>query len=926
MFHNLGSILVKGLFRSAWPIIVFGLLMTALSVYYALNHLSMRTNRGDLVGTDLRIMQLSEEMDRQFGSRDNLAVVVENTDPKHCIQFVEALAAELRRYPQHFRELFYRVDPEKFKHWALLYLEQEQLKDLKTKFAEHQKELRALSDDPRLIKFFQVVNDELTRTMLGHLFTGFLEEKKQGESLPDLGLLQASLKQLEISLAGGSSFTSPLKGLIPGEMGDLSRAGYFFTENDKYLLLLVTTRQENFTATAEDVKLLRQVLDRVNIRFPGIQAGVTGPGALEADEMSEAMADVELASWVSIVGQMLLMVVFFRSLKRTLVQGAVLVIGLCWTFGIAALVVGHLNLLSIVFGPLLLGITVDFGIHWYARLEEEQGKQPRCTMGNLACTIRQASPGILYAALTAVISVCPLIFTWFKGLQELGLIITLGILVNIFACLVLLPALAIVTERWTPGPLAVECTGKPRSFLSLRWRRPGLPVALGLIVVALGGISLFYVPFDLNPLHLQNPRTESVVWEQKLIQGSKYSTSYGAMIVSSTKDLPSMTETLKKLDSVSHVESILSFLPTQVEAKQRLMAELRPLVTGISFAAAPPTHSDPQELASILGRIRFKLSQAEGQDWKPEDRPTQERLSEVNRMLLRVVTLLNDSNYPQATERLAGFEQKFISDLRDQWEFLRTNIYNAFSLPRLEDLPLSVRQRFISPEGCYLIRIFPSRDIWNPEPLGEFVRDLRSVNPDVIGDPVLLYVFTLAFRNACLWAAGISLIGIALTVAFLLRSLRLMILALVPLLVGTSLTLSLMWLLQVPFNQANVLFLPLILGEAVEYGIIILVRWQQEKSARVITLPAGTAKGVLLAALTTAVGFGSLMISGHQGTFSLGLLSTVGSLSVLLAALSVLPALLRLVREHYPENTVGIQPQTQLNQEKGPIVRRAKEI
>ncbi len=107
--------------------------------------------------------------------------------------------------------------------------------------------------------------------------------------------------------------------------------------------------------------------------------------------------------------------------------------------------------------------------------------------------------------------------------------------------------------------------------------------------------------------------------------------------------------------------------------------------------------------------------------------------------------------------------------------------------------------------------------------------------------------------------------------------------------------------LEVPFNQANVLFLPLILGEAVEYGIIILGRWQPEESARVITLPAGTAKGVLLAALTTAVGFGSLMISGHQGTFSLGLLSTVGSLSVLLAALSVLPALLRMVRERHAE-------------------------
>jgi len=899
--HPFGSSLVKALFRSAWPVIVFSLLITAFSVYYALNHLSMRTSRNDLVGTDLRIMRLSEAMDRQFGSRDNLAVVVQNSDPKHSIQFVEALAAELRQYPENFRELFYRVDPQKFKHWALLYLEQKQLRELKSKFSGHQKELRALSSDPRLNRFFQVVNEEITRAMLGHLFTGFLEEGPEKDKIPDLGLLQASLEQLEISLAEGSSYTSPLKSIFPGEMSDLGRAGYFFTENDKYLLLLVTTRQEGYTATAKDVKLLRQVLDRVKARFPGIHAGVTGPGALEADEMSEAMADVGLASTVSLVGQMLLMILFFRSLKRTLVQGAVLVIGLCWTFGIAALAVGHLNLLSIVFGPLLLGITVDFGIHWYARLEEEQGQQPLCTKDNLDCTIKQASPGILYAALTAVISVCPLIFTGFKGLEELGLIITLGILVNIFTCLVLLPSLAIVTERWTPEPVAGTCAVKPHAFLSIKWQRPGLMVVLGLIVTVLGGISLFHVPFDLNPLHLQNPATESVVWEQKLIHESKYSTSYGAMVVSRTEDLPGLTEALKKLDSVSHVESILSFLPAQVESKQRLLAELKPLVTGISLAAAPPTPSDPQELASILGRIRFKLSQAAESDWKPEDKPTQEKLLKVDSLLLRNMTLLSLGNNPQSTARLRVFEQKFISDLKDQWELLQGNLSHAFSPPRLEDLPQNVRQRFISDEGQYLVRIFPSRDIWNPGPLGEFVRDLRGINPDVIGDPVLLYVFTLAFRNACLWAAGVSLLGITLMVAFLLRSLRLTILALVPLIVGTSLTLCLMWLLAVPFNQANVLFLPLILGEAVEYGIIILVRWQQEKSARVITLPAGTAKGVLLAALTTAVGFGSLMISGHQGTFSLGLLSTVGSLSVLLAALSVLPALLRLVRERYPE-------------------------
>ena len=172
---------------------------------------------------------------------------------------------------------------------------------------------------------------------------------------------------------------------------------------------------------------------------------------------------------------------------------------------------------------------------------------------------------------------------------------------------------------------------------------------------------------------------------------------------------------------------------------------------------------------------------------------------------------------------------------------------------------------------------------------------LWQVDPNAVGDPVLLYVFTLGFRNSVLWATGIAVALIGAMLAIFYRSLKMAMLALIPLWVGASLTLCLMWITNLPFNQANVLFLPLILGEGIEFGIIILTRWQIEQAVRDITLPASTAKGVALAALTTTVGFGSLMVSGDRGTFSLGLLATIGSLSVLLASLSILPAFLNLM-------------------------------
>ncbi|MCL6621885.1 MAG: MMPL family transporter [Syntrophobacterales bacterium] len=881
--------------RLAWPIIILSLVLTGLSVYYSLTHLRFSLSRTELVASDLHLIRLTQELEREFGERDQFVVVVDNRDKGRSIAFAEALAEQLRRHRDRFPELFYRVDPEPFRKWALQYLKLRDLEELRAKLTEHRHILEAIAAEPTLVRFFQVVNQEITRAMISEVFTSFLEDKEE-EPIPDLTLFNATLRELERSLTGQGTYRSPLKTLLPGDLGDLSQEGYFFTDNDRYLLFLVTTRQDGFTNTNDDLALLRAEVAAVQARFPDLVVGVTGPAALSADEMAGAFADINLASWLSFFLQVAVMVVFFRSLKRPLVQGVVLAVGIAWTMGVATLVVGRLNILSIVFAPLMLGICVDFGIHWYSRLEEEQGSLPHCHDQIFERTIRGAGPGNFYAALAALVSILPLAFTGFQGLEELGIIVSLGILAYLPAIFVLLPALAYVTEgcrhrqdRSAPPPPAA-----PEPFFSLNWARPEVVVALGVLVTVLGTIGLWHVPFDLNPLRLQNQRTESVVWELKILQESRYSSSYGTMVTTDLAELPRKVAELKTKPTVSHVESILSFLPEDPESKLPLIADLAPLLTQVRFAPPPASEVevDLAELGAILGRIRFKLSQAKESDWKPGAKPAQEQLDEANLLLARLVPLLQGGG-PELAPRAREFQRHLFADFRDKWDLLVSNLNSG--TPALTDLPQAVRQRFVSPRDHYLIRIFPSIDIWDPEPLGRFVADLQSVDPNVVGDPVLLYVFNFAFKNACLWAAGVALLAIFLLLWFLLRSLSFALLALIPLIVGTALTLCLMWLLGLTFNQANVLFLPLILGEGIEYGIIILVRWKLEATARAITLPRSTAKGVALASLTTAFGFGSMMISGHQGTFSLGLLSTVGSLSVLAAALTVLPAFLRLM-------------------------------
>ncbi len=893
--------MIGGLQRAAWLIIGVALITAGLSVYYSVKHLAFRTSRSDLVASDQKLIARSEQIDKAFGSRDGLMVVAENHTPAHSIAFAEALAAELRHYPRQFPELFYRLNPEKFKHWALLYLPTEDLAKLKTNLLDNRQFLEGLSTSPHLTTFFQLINQEITRSMLGHLFTDFLADKKTEDKLPDLSLLNATLSQLDLQLAGDHPYVSPFNSLFPGDFADLSQEGYLFTANDKYLLFLITPEQDGYTTSARTLALLRQCVARVQARFPHLQAGVTGPTALEADEMSGAMKDIALATWLSLVGQMLLLILFLRSLKRPLMECLTLVIGLCWAFGAATLTVGHLNLLSIIFAPLMLGLTIDYGIHWFCRLEEEQEDPKHCTLETLGCALRRAAPGIIYAAIAAALCFFPLMFTGFKGLAELGEILSLGMLLMLVASLFVLPALVKVADRCRPALVPHEC-GHPRPFLSLSWKRPGIIVLLGLGVMVLGGYSLRYVPFDLNPLHLQNQNTESVVWEMKLLKDSRYSTTFGAMTADSLQELEAKTKALKKLDVVSHVESALSFIPNDVKEKQLLLRELDPVFSQIKFAANPgnPGYSSPRELAAVLSRIHFKLSQAR-ESLEGKQGSTADQIREVDTLLNKIIPMLNPRQNPQAAVRLAAFEKRFMTDLRDKWDLIRDNLHAT--PPTFKDLPPQVKSRFISPQGEFLIRVFPSQDIWQQQPLQKFVKDLRTVDPKVVGDPVLLYHFNRAFRNACLWAAAAALAIITVMLLLLFRSVKLTLLALLPLFVGTGLTLNMMWLLGLPFNQANVLFLPLVLGEGIEFGIIILVRWRMDESARAITLPASTAKGVALAALTTTLGFGSLMVSGHRGAFSLGLLATVGSISVLLASLSVLPAFLRLLDQSC-KNTV----------------------
>jgi predicted RND superfamily exporter protein len=351
---------------------------------------------------------------------------------------------------------------------------------------------------------------------------------------------------------------------------------------------------------------------------------------------------------------------------------------------------------------------------------------------------------------------------------------------------------------------------------------------------------------------------------------------------------------LETLPTVSKVQSVDTLLPENQEDKIEFLKQMRPVLAGVTLLHVSGTPISLPALDDVFGKILFKMVDSDGSQWGAS-KPLEAQMIQVRNLIDQLRARFHAMEKARLDHALHTFEDALLADLNDKLDILLTNVNT--SPMRVEDLPKSLLQRFVSQDDLYLIRVFPAHDIWEPELLGRFVSDLRSVEPDVVGDPVTLYIFTQAFRDACIKAAIYAGLFIFALLLFTFRNLVYSVLAMMPLVVGTIWTLGLMRCFGVNLNLANSLFLPLVVGAGVEYGIIVMQRWREQagQGHSDVALPFSTAKGIILAGLTTTVGFGSLTISDHQGIHSLGVLAIIGSLSILAAAVLFLPALLQIV-------------------------------
>jgi hypothetical protein len=369
----------------------------------------------------------------------------------------------------------------------------------------------------------------------------------------------------------------------------------------------------------------------------------------------------------------------------------------------------------------------------------------------------------------------------------------------------------------------------------------------------------------------------------------------GEIMADSLEDAERKVTALSRLPSVEKVDSILAVLPSDQERKLALIRELRPLLADTTIQDLNTETVDLAALRTTLGRLNAKIMvrdeapQTAGEEKLADDFREVQGL--LDRFLQRTQTL------PAAAVHLAlsAFQRELRHDLADQLAILQNNL--EAQPVTIADLPPELQARYVGKTGKFRLLVLPKENVWEPLPLAKFVRDLQAVDTDAIGAPVTNFEYMETIKAGYSKASVYAMSGIVFLTLLMFRGALSTCLALVPLLVGSVWTLGMMVFFGVQFNMANLLFLPLIIGIGIDNGVHIVHSYRAtgKYEGESIPLARSTAKAIILAALTTIVGFGSLMISSHRGIYSLGLLVALGVGSVLIASLTTLPSLLAIL-------------------------------
>ena len=838
--------LVDRVQKAPWVALAVAIGLTALSGFYAAGNLKIDTDTAGMISEDLPFRQRFKAFRHAFPTlSDNVAIVIDADVPDRADRAADRLAARLRADPDRFPLVFSPETHPFFLRSGLLYLGLDDLTGLADDLADSQPFLSTLAADPSLRGLAGVLKDAL-------------DGAENYDQARRIASVLNRISEAAAATAEGKSAPLSWRNLINTSLDEGTNRRVIVTKPkvDFGSLSPAAEAMARIRTLARDVGLTEEA---------GVTVRLTGGVVISTEELESVKNGATNAGLVSLVLVAILLAWGIRSLRLVLGILAALICGLVWTAGFTTLAIGHLNLVSVAFAVLFIGLGVDFGIHFALRFREE-----RLGAGDQREVMRRTGHGLAMplglSATAAAISFFSFIPTDYRGLSELGLIAGAGMFIALAATFTVIPAF-----------LSLLPPSAPRTALATRsfgWSDHR--IATGAL--ALGAICAAVVPFarfDLDPIKLRDPSTESVRTFRDLAATPGLSPYTIEVLANSLSDAYEVAGKLRLLPQVDKVVTAANLVPVEQEEKLAIVADLN--IFYATLGTSDPVPVTEAERGAAFEVLRQTLQRA-------ADRPLKE-LSDAARKLDARMEKLSDP------EQRIAFEKDVFEFFAPQVERLKLAL--SARPVALNDLPPEVLGRYLAPSGRARVQVYPSENLEDPDALARFVVAVREISPGATDSPVEILESGRAVVNSVVTAALISIVAVSAMVFAMMRSVRDTLLVLIPLILAALYTVAATVALGMPFNFANVIVLPLLMGLGVASGIHLVSRAREEHSGTV-AFATSTPRAVTFSALTTIASFGSLAVSSHRGTASMGELLMLSIGLTLVCTLIVLPSLMQL--------------------------------
>ena len=845
--------------RFPWLVILLFIILCTVSLQYTINNLGVNTDTSELLSSDLPFQQNRARWENAFPQdAATILFVVESPTAEQTAMAANLLAERINANKQLFEYVYIPGDNAFFKQQGLLYLELDNLEDLATTLSDAQPFIGHLSENYHLQGLLEILGKALDNS---------------DDELPmDLNPLLENIEQSLLAVQSNQKhYLSWQKLLSINQSSDRNT-----------LRSIVSARPiadfNSMKPVEQALNYARKITREIQSKDPQVSIRITGEKALEEDEMRVLAEDTVYAGIFALSLVIIVLLLGLRSVKLVLCTLITLIMGLILTAGFATVTVGHLNVLSVAFAILYIGLGVDFAIHiclsfrecWELHMSSEDA---------IKKSVKILGFSLFLCALTTSIGFFAFIPTDYKGVSELGLISGGGMFIGLFVSLTLLPVLLKVfsIKKLTH----TQATKLPDWVCTFPFRYARGIRYISILLAIAATFSLSHVRLDSNPVNLRDPNSESVIAFKDLLH-SKTDSPFALIALSdSLENAEKISARMEELPSVNKTITLKSFVAENQDEKLEIIDDLSlVLSTDLDRFNRPLEHANTRQgLLELQTDINTALA-------NPSDKASPELLLHLQENIEDFIIFADAADEPESVYQ--QLDNSILGLFPYTMQQLDTSM-GAYPFA-LNGIPTYISKNWVSPSGIYKVIIEPKKDLNIVDNLAEFAAEVKNIDNSVTGIPVSDLAAGEAITKAFIQAFSTAIIAVFLVLLIILRSFRNTLLVIWPLLLAGLLTAATNVLLNNPFNFANVIALPLLMGIGVDSGIHIMHRLHSGLKANEHLLQTSTARGVFFSSLTTLLSFSSLAFTNHQGIASMGLLLSIGITFTLVCTLIVLPA------------------------------------